>query len=85
MSEDQYVSFDLGELKIREIEELEEITGRPFDQLFAEGSPRGKVMRAIGYITKKREDPDFTMEQAGDLVFKAAPSVDPTEPGAATE
>lgn len=82
---DEYLEIDLGELRIREIEELEELTGRPFDGLFTDDSaPKGKVMRAIGYLVKRRQNPEFTWEQAGELKIRvnAEPTkVDPTVEG----
>jgi hypothetical protein len=64
------LTIDLGALKVSEIEEIEELLGTPLDVAFAAGQPKGRAMRALGYIAKKRDDPDFTWEQAGDLVIK---------------
>lgn len=59
--------FNINELRVREIEEIEEITGEPLEQSFSMDRPRGKMLRLIGYIVKKRDNPDFTMEMAGEL------------------
>ena len=40
--------INLQSLKIREIEEIEEIIGSGFDTAFAAGEPKGKAMRALG-------------------------------------
>jgi hypothetical protein len=37
----------------------------------------GKAMRAIGWVTRKRDNPDFTWEEAGELVVKLS-QPDPT-------
>lgn len=74
---DDVISFAIEDLKVREIEELEEIMDCPFDECFVAGKPKGKTMRVIGYLVKKRENPDFTMEQAGELRI-ILESADPT-------
>lgn len=76
---DEYLEIDLTDLRIREIEEIEEITGAPFDDILGGGRPRGKALRALGFIVKKRENPDYTLEQAGELILKVSdPEPDPT-------
>lgn len=79
--EDDVLNVNLEALKIREIEEIEEITGTPIDQLFDAERPRGQVLRALGYVVKRRDNPDFTLEDAGELVIKVA-DADPTTAGA---
>ena len=71
--------IDIDTLKIREIEELEEIAGVSVDSLDDPEDPKGKVMRALAYIVKKRENPDFTLEDAGELVIKPVSESDPKE------
>lgn len=82
---DQYLSIDLNDLRIREIEEIEEIAGVPFDDLFASGKPRGKSLRAIGYVVKRRENPDFTLEQAGELIIKLSDDEGTPDPTSASD
>lgn len=67
-AEDELV-VDLKTLKIREIEEIEEILGEAMDVAFAQGRPKGKALRAVGYILRRRDNPDFTLEDAGELVI----------------
>lgn len=78
---DDVLSIDIESLRVREIEEIEDLVGVPFDKLFAPDAPKGKVLRALGLIVKRRENPDFTWEQAGDLVIALAPNVDPPAAG----
>lgn len=82
---DEYLTIDLGKLRIREIEEIEEIAEAPFDSLFQEGKPRGKALRAIGYVVKRRENPDFTLDDAGELIVNFSDDepkrTDPTPAG----
>jgi len=71
------LSIELDSLTVAEIETIEEITGKSIDQAFADGAPRGRVLRALGYVVKRRENPDFTIEDAGELVIKLS-EPDPT-------
>lgn len=61
-----FMNVNLNALTIGEIEEVEELTDMPFDQLASSGK-KGKLMRAVAYVVKRREDPSFTWEQAGNL------------------
>lgn len=76
---DEYLEFDLEDLTIGEIEEIEDLTGRSFTGLLDDGQPMGKVLRAVAFVAKKRENPEFTWEDAGRLKFKAKTgTADPT-------
>lgn len=57
--------FDFESLTLNEVEQIELITGSSIDQLMDAGQPKGKAMKAIIFIMKKRTDPNFTIEQAG--------------------
>lgn len=72
------LEVDIETLKIREIEELEEISGMSVDNLEDSDVPKGKLLRALAYIVKRRENPEFTLEEAGELVIQTA-SPDPKE------
>ncbi len=74
---DGILDINIESLTVAEIETIEEIVGESVDTAFGEGKPRGKLLRAIGYVVKKRENPEFTIEDAGNLVVKLSDS-DPT-------
>lgn len=64
--------FELDSLTVSEIIEIEEVLDGPIDKVFAaladgEGSKKGKALLVIGWLMRRREDPTFTMEQAGEL------------------
>lgn len=74
--------LDLDSLTLNEIIALEELTGEAMPsigELLTSGKPVGKTLRAIAYIVKRRENPEFTLEQAGDLVIDASVVPDPTK------
>lgn len=70
---DEYVTVDFTSLRIREIEALEELLGGPVDQ-----ANRSKYLRAVACVIKRREDPDFSLEDAGDLIVKYSEPPNPT-------
>jgi hypothetical protein len=53
-----------------EIEAIEEKLGGPIDEVLGAGRKRGRVLRAISWIVMRREDPEFTWEQAGKVRWK---------------
>jgi hypothetical protein len=64
--------FDFESLTLNEVETIELITGSSIDQLMDAGQAKGKAMKAIIFIMKKRTDPNFTLEQAGNLSMTEA-------------
>jgi hypothetical protein len=67
MADDDIVYVDLEQLTVSEIEQIEELTGVGIDTFSQPGSAKGKTLRAGGYVVKRRTDPSFTWEQAGNL------------------
>jgi len=75
------LNIDINSLTVGEIEAVEELSGSSIDQLFSANGRKGKALRAIAYITKRRENPDFTWEDAGNLrINLTAPEENPTPP-----
>ncbi|NBR65359.1 MAG: hypothetical protein EBS85_03830 [Micrococcales bacterium] len=67
-------SFDFESLTLNEVEQIELITGSSIDQLMDDGQPKGKALKAIIFIVKKRSNPNFTLEQAGEVSMTEANS-----------
>jgi hypothetical protein len=65
-------TFDFESLTLNEVEQIELITGNSIDQLLDAGQAKGKAMKAIIFIMKKRLDPNFTLEQAGSISMSEA-------------
>jgi hypothetical protein len=65
-------NFDFESLTLNEVEQIELITGNSIDQLLDAGNAKGKAMKAIIFIMKKRIDPEFTLEQAGEISMTEA-------------
>jgi hypothetical protein len=68
-------SFDFESLTLEEVEILENLTGESIDQAFGSGKPKGKVMKAFIWVVMKRDNPNFTMEEASKFSLKQALSL----------
>ncbi|RSM56043.1 hypothetical protein DMH03_31475 [Amycolatopsis sp. WAC 01376] len=80
-----FISIDIDELTIDEIEAVEEIIDASIESVAKPGSCKGKFLHALAFVVKRREDPAFTIEQAGSLkirVERPAGKPDPTVPAA---
>ena len=64
---DSHINFNINDLTISEIVTVEDLTGLPFDALSDPDKPKGKMLQALAFISKKRENPEFTFEMAGEL------------------
>ncbi len=75
------LNVDINSLTIGEIEEIEELGDQPIDALFSATGKKGKALRAIAFVMKRRDNPDFTWEEAGDLrINLSSDEQDPTSP-----
>ena len=72
MTDNSYINFNLNDLTIGEIVSIEELTGLPFDAMTDPDKPKGKLLQAIAYISKRRDNPEFTFEDAGNLKLNLA-------------
>ena len=80
MTDNEHLNIDINDLTIAEVVEIEERTGLPLDALGQADKPKGKMLQALAFISKRRDDPDFTWEMAGALKISAASEkVDPTD------
>ena len=78
----EHLDIDISDLTIAEVVEIEALTGQPLDALGQPDKPKGLMLQALAYISKRRDDPSFTFEQAGALKITTTSSKpDPTEPG----
>ena len=73
------LTVDINDLTVEEVEIVEEVTGVAIDRAFDKDRPKGKLLRALAYISRRRTDPTFTLEDAGKLrVTAASDDPDPT-------
>lgn len=81
---DDVLSLNMDSLTIGEICEIEEIIDGPLDGMAKAGARKGKLILAMAYVVKRRDNPDFTVEDAKNLriEFKGKAKPDPTAPNA---
>ncbi len=80
MDDIEHFNIDINDLTIGEIVEIEERTGLPLDALGQADKPKGKMLQALAYISKRRDNPEFTWEMAGELKISTdSTPVDPTD------
>lgn len=61
-----------SKLTLGEIAAIEELSGRSIATLDDNEQPQGKMLAALVYVTKKREDQTFSFKQAMDMDFEEA-------------
>ncbi len=77
---DDVLDVDISELTVGEIIEIEELTGMPLDALGQADKPKGKMLAALAFVSKRRENPKFTWEDALELkITTSQTEVDPSE------
>jgi len=59
-------------LTLDEVETIENLSGQAMDELMGVGKLKGKALKAIIWVAKKRVDPNFKMEDAGKVTFSEA-------------
>lgn len=70
---------DLNVLTVREIIEIEEMTGESVMELFSNnGAPMGKVLHAVAFVMARRENPEITKDEALDV--EVSLETTPTDP-----
>ena len=77
---DDVLNIDISDLTIAEVVLIEDLTGMPLDAMGQSDKPKGRMLQALAYITKRRDNPVFTFEQAGELKITTETSkADPIE------
>jgi hypothetical protein len=59
-------------LTLDEVETIENLAGQAMDELMGVGKLKGKALKAIIFVAKKRTNADFKMEDAGKVTFSEA-------------
>lgn len=61
--------MDIKNLTMGEISKVEELSGMPIAALADDDKPKGKLMAALAFVVKRREDPKFTLEAANNMTM----------------
>jgi len=64
------IKFD--ELTLGEVEEIELMLDGSIEEAFADGKPKGRALRVIYFIAKRKEDPNFKFEDTQNVSQKEA-------------
>lgn len=72
--------IDIDYLTGAEIIEIEDLADMPFDKMGDPDQKKGRLLVAIATIIKRRTEPGFTFEDAGNLRIRLNEEVDPTGP-----
>jgi hypothetical protein len=64
--------FDFESLTLEEVELIENLTNTSIDEAFGNGKPKGKALAAFVWVVRKRNDPNYKMEDAKKLSLKEA-------------
>jgi hypothetical protein len=56
--------MDINSLTLGELASIEEAAGRPISDLADANAPKTRLMIELAYVIKKRQDPNFTRNQA---------------------
>ena len=68
--EAEKLAFDPDALTIGDLEDFEDVVGKPFAEIFRGTGPNGEVempakaLKALVWIVRRKEDPSFTLEAA---------------------
>lgn len=57
------ITINPDDLTLGEVEAIEEVVGKPFSEAFA-GAVSAKAAIALVYVVKRRDNPDFTLDDA---------------------
>ena len=63
------MNFDINDLTIGEVADIEEATGKSITSLFEEGTSQARVMQAIIWVARRREEPKLTFAEVGNMTF----------------
>jgi hypothetical protein len=74
------LALDFNSLTLDEVETIENLTGVSIEKLADDKAPKGKNLKALIFVMKRRQDPQFTMEQAGQLTLVDAMSLFGADP-----
>lgn len=69
------VNIDFNSLTLDEVEIVEAMTQKSIETIMDEGNPRGRALKALIFIIRKRSNPDYTIEMAGKVNLAEASAI----------
>jgi hypothetical protein len=59
------LEFNLDDMTIAELEEIEELIGGDVLEMMTAGTPKMRLLRVLAWVTMRRSNPDLTMDDVG--------------------
>lgn len=66
------MAFNINSLTLGEVDTIETLTGASIDSIGDDGRPKGKMLAALVYVVKRREDREYTFNQAQTVTLSEA-------------
>lgn len=63
-------NFDFENMTLAEVETIENLVGLSIEDAFGDGKPKGKALKAFVWVINKRNNPGYTIEEAGKVSLK---------------
>lgn len=64
--------MDINSLKLSEVADIERLGGRSVTSFSDDEAPKGRMLMALVYVFKRRENPNFKFEDAGEIGLQEA-------------
>lgn len=64
--------MNINDLKLSEVSDIERLGGRSVTTFANDETPKGRMLQALVYVFKRREDPKFSFEDAGEIGLSEA-------------
>lgn len=79
--DDDTIVFDLDSMTLGELDAIEDIIGTDAAEALMAGRVSAKALIAVAYVVKRRDHPEFTIEDAKALRVMALQQPDPAKKG----
>lgn len=57
----------VNSLTLDEVETIENLTGIPMDQILSKGTLKGKALKVVYWVVKRRDEPELKFENIGKI------------------
>jgi hypothetical protein len=79
--DDDQIVLDLDAMTLGELEAIEDVAGADAVKPLMAGQMSAKALIAVAYVVKRRDHPEFTLEDAKALKVMALAQPDPAKKG----
>lgn len=79
--DDETITLDLDAMTLGELDTIAEVAGADAAKAMMGGEMSPKALIAVAYVVKRRDNPEFTIEDARALKVSALKQPDPAKKG----